>query len=246
VKKPTWERGNVRLYLGDCREVLPTLDAGSVDAVITDPPYGVNYKYNEAFDDSPEAWILSTRVVWPQCMRVATGPVVWFGASPCIRRDLLTFGDNPMRTMVWAPKFTLSKTGAHGMMFKWHPIYGWRLPAKHDGPTWDVLDHMTECGNWWNHVASKPLALMETLVGFCMSGGMSLDPYMGSGTTGVAAVQTGRAFIGIEIDPTYFEIAVRRIDKAIDAGALFAPVPPAVREASLFEAATLTRAKEAK
>jgi DNA modification methylase len=65
-------------------------------------------------------------------------------------------------------------------------------------------------------------------------GDVVCDPFMGSGTTGVAAVQTGRSFVGIEIDPTYFEIAVRRIDKAIDAGALFAPVPPAVREASLF------------
>ncbi len=97
------------------------------------------------------------------------------------------------------------------------------------------------------HPAEKPESLMQ----FCIEhgsqrGGVVCDPFMGSGTTGVAAVQTGRSFVGIEIDPTYFEIAVRRIDKAIDAGALFAPVPPAVRQASLFEAATLTRAKEAK
>ena len=64
--------------------------------------------------------------------------------------------------------------------------------------------------------------------------GTVLDPYMGSGPCGVASVESGRSFIGIEIDPTYFEIAVRRIDKAIDAGALFAPVPPAVREVGLF------------
>jgi site-specific DNA-methyltransferase (adenine-specific)/modification methylase len=98
---------------------------------------------------------------------------------------------------------------------------------------WSGAYRASESGERSEHPTQKPVALMKWCIEHT-EGETILDPYMGSGSCGVAAVGLHRAFIGIEIDPTYFEIAVRRIDKAIDAGALFAPVPPAVREVNLF------------
>jgi site-specific DNA-methyltransferase (adenine-specific) len=71
------------------------------------------------------------------------------------------------------------------------------------------------------HVTQKPDGLMRDLLQIAKPGTHILDPFMGSGTTGVAAIQTGRAFTGIELDPVHFETACRRIDAAHRQGVLF-------------------------
>ena len=197
---PYYSDDAVTIYHGDCREILPLLE--SVDAAITDPPYGVNIA----------AWDKRTpHELVADLLHVATGPVLWFGAAPQLRTDLAAFDPPPERTLIWAPAFSLSHTGAKGIFYRWHPVYAWRIPDKHQGPRWDVLTHSTDGRNVWNHPATKPIALMRTLVGIAETGATVLDPFMGSGTTLRAAKDIGRKAIGIEIEERYCEVAANRM-----------------------------------
>ena len=119
----------------------------------------------------------------------------------------------PERELIWAPRFTLSHVAANGMAYRFHPLYAWRLPKKHDGPVWDVLDTPTETGNWWRHPCTKPVALMEQLCKIAPEGGVILDPFAGSGTTLLAARLTGRHFLGFEKDPSYCDIVRCRLQQ---------------------------------
>lgn len=204
MSEPYYQRDGITLYYGDCLEMLPEMEAGSVDAVVTDPPYGVDIA----------AW--DCRVPHELCYefhRIARGPIVWFGAAPQHRNDLLAFDPPPQRVVVWSPRFTLSHTCAHGMAYRWHPVYCWRVPQRHNGPSWDVWDYPTECGNWWKHSCTKPESMMRDVVQF--ASGTVLDPFTGSGTTAIACIRTGRRFIGIEIEEKYCEIAAKRIEREL-------------------------------
>ena len=97
-------------------------------------------------------------------------------------------------------------------------------------------------GNWigpvisnGDHPTGKPVDMVCSWVNrFTDRGGVILDPFMGSGTTGVAAIQLGRKFIGIEREPKYFEIACQRIEQAVAQGQLFAPEPVKQVQAPMF------------
>ena len=210
MRKPDWQKGDVRLWCGDCVQLLAAMPDAGVDCTIMDPPYGVDLNYGKAFDDSEEYYATNVVPAIQAAIRVTSGPVLAFGAAPTMRRDLLLL-PAVGRILIWSPRFTLSQSRKSGIRFRWHPCYCWNLPAKHEGPKWDILDVACDGHNWWNHPATKPFELMRQLVGFCPKDGTILDCYAGSGTTGVAAVRMGRKFIGIEIEPKYFDIAVRRI-----------------------------------
>lgn len=205
--EPTWESGNVKLYQGDCLEILPTLEAGSVDAVITDPPYGVEIA---TWDKEVPPQSIVT-----ECLRISRGPVVWFGTSrPAGLRACLDYEPIPDRMLVWRVTFSRSKATQNGMYYRWHAIWCWNLPTKQKEFWQDVIDcALPGRRDPWFHPGTKPLKLMEQLVN-TFGGDTVLDPFMGSGTTGVACVQTGRRFIGIEISEEYFEIAKQRIQAA--------------------------------
>jgi len=196
--KPYYEDDFCSIYHSDCREVLPSLQGAGV---VTDPPYGVGAA---EWDGAVPYDVL------PMFLRLG-GPVVWFGSSPHMVEDMETL--RPERVMVWAPRFRLGKVAANGIAYRFHPLYCWNLPKKHDGPVWDVLDEGTECGNWWVHPGTKPLRLMQRLVG--LVDGTVVDPFMGSGTTLVAAKSTGRRSIGIEVDEQYCEVAARRLSQDV-------------------------------
>ena len=223
--EPTYvsDDGSVTLYLADCREVLPTLAAGSVDAVVTDPPYGVGLKAKRAKQrgggvtvrvgeyshaDSPE-YIQS--VVVPAieaCRLIATGIALTPGT-----RNIFAYPE-PADIGCF---FSAAGTG----MGRWgftcmQPIlyYG-----KDPYLAASMGSRANSCGqtypndaNEHGHPCAKPIAMMIWLVNRASLQGMTiLDPFMGSGTTGVAAVRLGRRFIGVECEPKYFEIAKRRI-----------------------------------
>jgi len=194
---------SVTLHLGDCLEYMKSMPDKSVDAVITDPPYGVGIA--EWDKDMPLQSFLD------ECLRIARGCIVWFGAASMIL-EFSRYAPLPERMLIWSPKFTLSKVAKDGFAYRYHPIALWRI-EKQDIIPWDVLNDMTEAGNWWKHPATKPVSLMRKLV-YAFAPESVLDPFMGSGTTGVACVQTGRNFIGCEIDPGYFKIAEKRIHDA--------------------------------
>lgn len=195
--------GAARLILGDCRDVLPTL--GKVDAVVTDPPYGVGFKY-ESHDDSRDGyqeWCLA-----------------WFDL---LRADAICMTPGAVNVCMWARerpfKWQLAwlKPAAMGrspMGFcNWEPVLMWGrgLGNSVDVFTAAILPSEDVRG----HPCPKPVAWGRALVErFAPPDGTVLDPFMGSGTTGVAAVTMGRRFIGIEIEPRYFDIACRRIEEA--------------------------------
>lgn len=208
VSGKPWRRheriGECDLYLGDCLEVMPEL--GRFDAVVTDPPYGIADKWQGGFG-SKHGWnnqhaMKATRNRWDaeplgkeECAAVcaAGGQVIIWGGN--------YFPLPPSRCwLIWnKPERGFSLAEAE---LAWTNIDG--VARVIDAPR-------SEFGR--THPTQKPVAVMAFSVGKC-KGNSVLDPFMGSGTTGVACVQLGRRFTGIELDPDYFETACRRIDEA--------------------------------
>lgn len=210
----------VTLYHGDCLDILPTLEAGSVDAVVTDPPYGMDAKTNyksrkrgalaecndfppiegdaEPFDPLP--W-LGFPVVglfganWYANKLPPSGAwIVWDKLDGLSSEREIGFNDNSDCELMWTNKGKAARIIRH---------------------RWMGCMKASEHGQRRVHPTQKPVALMVDIVSYLTQPGATvLDPFMGSGTTGVACVQTGRNFIGIEIDEGYFNIARERIEAA--------------------------------
>lgn len=232
--------GRARLILGDCREVLPTL--GRVDAVVTDPPYGIGA-------DKGKVGSIPFKGGKPTLMREYDD--TWDSERP--PAELLTACVAAGRVaIVWGGNYFADLLPAQGRWLWWDkcqtmPTYGdgelaWtNLPQ--DTPKKFTLSNnqiTADCregkDHRW-HPAQKPLALMRWCLGFLPDAQTILDPFMGSGTTGVAAVQMGRDFIGIEREERYFDIACRRIEEAQKQSDLFieAPKPKPVQPDFLKE-----------
>jgi len=215
--------GGHRLILGDCLEVMPGL--GRVDAVVTDPPYGVNLtaKYTKhsrieatkTYEDDPD-------IILPMVCRAIEM------ARVMARNVVVTSGTRLMQSYPHAASigaiFTESGAGRSPWGFgTFQPIlYYGRCPYLANGMggrpngfySTHPGNHVTG-ENKTDHPCPKPIAWMNWLVNRgSLAGETILDPFMGSGTTGVACQRLGRQFIGIEIDPDYFAIACKRIDEA--------------------------------
>jgi len=195
------DNGNIRLYCGDCLEILPTLEAGSVDAVVTDPPYGLDFRGAE-WDSFIPKWL-------PEAKRVAS--VVAFTTAPTTQWDY----PRPDWVCCWYREASNSRSTLRGGFNHWSPVLVYGRPKfPVDSKKLHAIQHSYPRG--FPHPSPKPVALMEWLCSCCVEDVSTiLDPFMGSGTTGVACVKTGRKFIGIELDKGYFDIAVKRIEKAI-------------------------------
>jgi site-specific DNA-methyltransferase (adenine-specific) len=218
--------GDARLILGDCREILPTL--GKVDAVVTDPPYGMAFRSNHRTEkhsaianDNDD---ISLR--WAAELPADHSKYIF------CRWDNLAAMPRPKSVVTWVKN-------------------NWSmgdLDGEHARQTELILfypgdDHFFPCGRPQdvvkaprsgndNHPSEKPEGLMWAVVRW--TNGTVLDPFMGSGTTGVACAQLGRKFIGIEIEPKYFDIACKRIDEAYKQGNFFVEKPkPSKQEAML-------------
>ena len=212
--------GDCTLYLGDCLEVMPTL--GKVDAVVTDPPYGVGVAYS-SFDDTQEN-VAALAKAWLPIARDAASRVCHTPGN--INQHHYPA---PTWTMAW---ITPAGTGSGPWGFScWQPImcYGQDPFLKSGkGRAPDILIH-TEASEKNGHPCPKPDRFMRRLVArVSIDGETILDPFMGSGTTGVACVKLGRAFIGVELDEGYFDIACKRIEEAYRQPDMFVerPEPP--------------------
>jgi DNA modification methylase len=211
--------GDCRLILGDCRDILPTL--GKLDAVVTDPPYGIASTWKGGF---------SGKHGWGKAKGEAELRNEWDDATPgeelfdllrSISREQIIWGGNyfplpPSRCwLVWNKperNFTLAEA---------------ELAWTNRDNVVRVIDSPRSEANR-EHPTQKPVAVMAFSVS--KTSGTVLDPFMGSGTTGVACVQLGRAFIGIEREPSYFDIACRRIADAYRQPRLFEePTPKPVQ-----------------
>ena len=211
--------GNATLYLGDCMDILPTLP--KVDAVITDPPYGLGKKMQGG------TWGAKTEF---------KEMVVWDTAAPDV-----TFLE---RLAALAPICVFWGGNYYGLP----PTRCWLVWDKQNAvPTmadcelaWTSLDANTKrlshpVGRVENgHPSEKPLRLMAWTLQTVKAAGTVLDPYMGSGTTGVACALAGLPFIGIEREPKYFDIACRRIEEAQRQQPLIPHEPPKAEQISLI------------
>jgi len=208
--------GDATLYHGDCLEILPTL--GKVDAIVTDPPYGIGYKAscpsrinstgnvnlgeiigdNQPFDPTPF-------LDWPCvlfgadhfCNKLPEGGVMHVWDKHCGRASNDYFSD---AELFWINR----KSKRYVFRYLWKGI-------QQEGK-----------GEKRYHPMAKPIELMKFCIMVLKVEGVIFDPFMGSGTTGVACADLGRKFIGIEIERKYFDIACERIEAAYSQMRLFA------------------------
>lgn len=223
-----------RIECGDCLDLLRSIPSGTVDAVITDPPYGIG--------------IIGTRAVTlgtsKSCKSNVYAPVhgddrpfdpsVWVGFADIVCLwGANHFGDklpSSSSWLVWDKREGGKSDDWADCELAWTNTGG---PARLFNHLWRGMIRASEQDERRCHPTQKPVALMR----WCLDmagvpvGATVLDPYMGVGSTGVACLQTGRKFIGFEIDPGYCEIARRRL---ADVATLFMPPPP-TKEEELFQ-----------
>ena len=195
--------GNATLYCGDCRDVLPTL--APVDLILTDPPYGASYAANPIVGKG-KTKSNHESMDWDNC-----APPTWlFGLML----------DKAATVIVWG-----------GNYYELPPSRGWLSWRKPDAPpsmahielAWTnrdmnakQIDHSIAATNAERigHPTQKPVRVMEWSLAFCPGVETVCDPFMGSGTTGVACARMGLSFTGIEREPKYFDLACKRIEDA--------------------------------
>lgn len=227
------EIGNAVLYLGDCNDILK--DFPKVDAVICDPPYGIGIDRSMAASSGSQS-----------------------GGMMAKKGNYFASGWDDAPMSLELAELIISKSET--VIFWGGNYYG--LPASQCWLVWDkrVNGNFADCElawtnmkkpvrkfEWmWNgmlrqgqeerngHPTQKPLALMQWCIEQSGTPETILDPFMGSGTTGVAAIQMGRKFIGIEREPKYFEIAVKRIKEAVAQPQLFEPEQPRQIQGTMF------------
>ena len=224
----TLHDGRVQLFLGDCREILPTLSG--IDVVVTDPPYGQAHSSNYG-----ASW---------------AGTQIQGDSDTSVRDEVLLPFDNVAAFGTWKTPpiertkgvLVWDKGPAFGMgdlkfpwKGSWELIYIrgriWRgsrdegVLRGHIQVSWESKGRC--------HPHQKPVSLCEVLIDKLPPDCLILDPFMGSGPVGVAAVNRGHRFVGIETEPKYFAIAVRRIEDATRQADLFIE-PAKVHQESLF------------
>ena len=242
--------GDATLYCGDCATVLPTLAANSIDLLWTDPPYGnsnhegdFNARLNEhrAIESKPIANddLASMQQVNNMMLREAVRLCKPISAiCACCGGG---GGGGPTPVFAWLAQ----RMDAAGLTFfhsviwdKKNPGIGWRYRRQHE---MIMVAHRSDGKLSWadenvqqpniislfppkerQHPNEKPLALMELFIqNHSLAGDVVLDSFMGSGSTGVAALKLKRKFIGIELDPAHFATACRRIEEASKQDSLF-------------------------
>ncbi len=228
--------GDAVLYLGDCLEVLPTL--GKVDAVVTDPPYGIgwskpfiangNSRAHDGIQNDADTSARDAVLAWHN-----DAPAIIFGSFQA------AFPATTRQVLIW------QKPGDSGLF---GTVAGYRRD----------VEPIFLCGEWkkegvkrssvlssaamfrghaaaetGSHPHTKPVGLLGQLIE-ATTFKTILDPFMGSGTTGVACAKLGRKFIGIEIEPKYFDIACRRIEEAYRQPRLFAEPAAKIKQESML------------
>jgi len=216
----------VTLYRGDCLEVLPTLAVGSVDAVITDPPYGMKLNTDNSRFSGGTAGNIAKR---GNGVGSANGKPIVGDDKPFDPSFLLSYGKLQIifgwnhfadklpvgSCLVWIKR----NEYAYGSFLSDAEI-AWCSKGRGVYCKKDLSNNAIARDRV--HPTQKPVGLMKWLIEkYTFEGDTILDPFMGSGTTGVACVQTGRNFIGIEIDQQYFDVAAKRISDALNQPRLF-------------------------
>lgn len=230
LPEPYWrsDDGRATLYCGDSLALLPLMESGSVDAVVTDPPYGLEFPYLE-YDDTRGRLVELIAGFMPESIRLASRVFVLCGPTQ--------IGLYPQPD--WVVNVTWNTTGTFGKYGynQWTPVlcYGSDIDGFGNVNGMMKTDTIRISGGGGvgfqrssvetSHTCPKPMTVMDAVIRRLTNRQNTiLDPFAGSGTTGVACIQTGRKFIGIELSEKYCEIAARRLAAACcEDGGLFDP-----------------------
>lgn len=205
--------GNATLYRANCFDILPTLSG--VGAVVTDPPYGIGFAYR-SYDDAPHRYDdLMARLI-PELVRVTDDGPCFVWQSPLKAELWHRYFPKGFRIVAACKIYPLGRKRRSA--FGWDPIIFWsgRSKLRDELP----LDwHVVDLGRWDGYDRDNPVPAPKSVpqvryICESIAAGTILDPFMGSGTTGAAAVMAGKSFIGIERAPVYFKYACKRIAKA--------------------------------
>jgi site-specific DNA-methyltransferase (adenine-specific)/modification methylase len=190
--------GNAELWHGDCREVLPLL--AGIGAIVTDPPYGVSYSAGGSRHQKVQGGIVGDEQ--PPDLRWMAGhkAIIWGGNNFC---------DQLPRSTGW---LVWDKTHADTCHHSQAEL-AWTNVTSTIRHYREAYHGFMRQRDGWFHPTQKAPGLMRWCLGFMPPDDVVFDPYMGSGTTGVAAMQLGRRFVGCEIDRRFFDIACERIEK---------------------------------
>lgn len=213
--------GNATLYLGDCREILLTLSAPAL--VLTDPPFGIGYQSGQR---EAGLWKGGKRIANDQDVTCRDEALALLSGVPALvfgsRKAPLPAGTRA--TLIWDKGPAL---GMGALDLPWKPSYeeiyvlGKGFHGTRDGAVIYCPPVQSMAKNGREHPNEKPVRLLTTLLAKSPAG-VVCDPFMGSGSTGVACAQLQRPFVGIELLPVYFDIACRRIEDAQRQGRLIA------------------------
>ena len=257
--------GNATLYCGDCLEILPTLV--KVDGIITDPPYSSGGRqqatarniFSKADDVSEwtrsDEWFLGDNmgvdsyVRWMRQISKECFSLVTPGSPAYVFTDWRQFTNivTAWETLRWTLRSVVvwDKDRGGAMGSYWRNNHEWICVLVKGKPR--PLPNCSFYNTWkgtkpqgGTHPTEKPINLIRYLAeSFGNTENAILDPFMGSGTTGIACAQIDRPFIGIEIEKKYFDIACERIENAQRQGRLFetTPSPPPTQTGLNLEAA---------
>ena len=215
LPRPYYSDDAVTIYHGDCRELLPLMPL--VDLVLTDPPYGMNYVSGHYVGANQFGGIVGD-CEWPadviaQCFDLARCGVIAFGPR--------VMPLNPSSLIVWVKNNWTAGDLDHAYARQWESIGFWPGPEHQwaNGRPADVIESPREAHTSRNvdllwHPTRKPVGLVSKLLQH-HKGDLTLDPFMGSGTTLRAAKDLGRKAIGIEIEERYCEIAAKRMSQTV-------------------------------
>ncbi len=255
--------GRIRLACGDCLAVLPELEPGSVDAVVTDPPFSSGGAYrgdrtNAALtkyvrsesqcnasdftgDNRDQRAFLAWCSLWLCAAHHAARPgaileVFSDWRQVPILTDAVQCGGWTWRNLAtwWKPGCRMQR-GRFSSSAE-YVIYATRGPHNPDGhgSPQNVFSCPTLDNTEKDHIAEKPEPVLDWLLTAVHETAIVCDHFMGSGTTGIACIRTGRRFIGIEIDRHYFDIAVERIKAELARHPLLAAQEAAERQGELL------------
>ena len=205
--------GPATLYNGDCFDVMPTLEP--VEGVVTDPPYGIGFKYR-SYDDAPERYDILMWKLVPLLTRLSGGGPCFVWQSPLKADKWHKYFPEDYRILAGC-KLYPRRNGKQPCL-SWDPIIFWSRKTrlwKEVPRDWHLVDLAPYDGYQGDNPVPcpRPLAQVEFI---CreIKARVILDPFMGSGTTGVACINSGKEFVGIEQDSVYFDYACERIRKA--------------------------------
>lgn len=227
----TEQIGDCKLYLGDCREVMASWpECFRVDAVVTDPPYGIGWVSNSKNRSNLARGKANRKIVGddnefnPQHFLQICKTAIFWGANNFANKLPNNYG-----WLVWDKRPNGESNTQSDCELAWTSFA--TSVRKHSQRWMGVMRDGEECpfkGGGLVHPTQKPVSLMRWCV--AKTTGTVFDPFMGSGTTGVACVNLGRKFIGVEIEPDFFEIACDRIAKAVKEPRLPIPEPKPVQQ----------------